>query len=405
VDATTHQQQQSALLQINFANFKATVQATVGLAAMDFVVKDIALHLQAACKPEDTVARFGDDTYMVILRNTSSQAALRQAEHLAAALTEHIVDVDQKTLQLIPVIGVALVNETTANTQTIIEEAAQAAITAAAINESSHRIALYEPSLEQGRFSDQDIVRVVQNALDNNRFRLLFQPVINLRGAEEELYEVLLRMVNQDGAEIYPAEFFSAANRTGCSVKIDRWVILEAVRVLAEHRAKGNNTRLLINLTQQSLCDEGLPAWIGVVFRAADLCPDAVTFQCQEADITSHINAARKFYAAVATLGSKLSISHFGCALNPFNTLKHVHCDLVKVDGSFTQDIQNGNEGEAALKKLLGQLHELDKITIVPFVEHASVLSTLWQAGAHFIQGHYLQAPAAEMSYEFTIDS
>lgn len=406
IDTATHQQRQSALLQIGFKTFENLVQSTVGLASMDEVVKNLGEFLQTHCASDDVVARISDDTYMVLVPNTNAQAAQKKAEQLAAALTSHIVEVNQKTLQLTPVIGLALINETAATTQSILDEAVQATATANDMEDSGgYLISLYEPSLEKGRFTDSDIAKAVQSALDNNRFRLLFQPVINLRGSEEELYEVLLRMLNNDGIEIFPQEFFSAANRTGCSLKIDRWVILEAVRVLAEHRAKGNKTRLLINLSQHSLCDEGLPAWIGVVFKAADLCPDSVIFQCQEADITKYLNAANKFFSALNKLGCKVSISHFGCALNPFNTLKHLPSDFIKVDGSFTQDIQNGNEGEATLKKLLAQLHEADKVTIVPFVEQASVLSTLWQAGAHFIQGHYLQGPSAEMSYEFTLDN
>ena len=87
------------------------------------------------------------------------------------------------------------------------------------------------------------------------------------------------------------------------------------------------------------------------------------------------------------------------------NTLKHVESTYIKVDGSFTLDIQNNNESPETLTNLLKDLHAANKITIVPFVENASVLSTLWQAGVHYIQGHYLQAPSSEMSYDFSMDS
>lgn len=111
------------------------------------------------------------------------------------------------------------------------------------------------------------------------------------------------------------------------------------------------------------------------------------------------------FVAAMEKVGCTTSISNFGCSLNPLNTIKHVSSNYVKVDGSFTLDIQNNNESPETLTNLLRDLHAENKITIVPFVENASVLSTLWQAGVHYIQGHYLQAPASDMSYDFSMDS
>jgi len=78
---------------------------------------------------------------------------------------------------------------------------------------------------------------------------------------------------------------------------------------------------------------------------------------------------------------------------------------FVKVDGSFTQDIQNNNESPDTLVELIKKLHEEDVTTVVPFVENASVLATLWQAGVHYIQGYYLQEPSKSMDYDFNMES
>ena len=89
--------------------------------------------------------------------------------------------------------------------------------------------------------------------------------------------------------------------------------------------------------------------------------------------------------------------------MNPFNTLKHLHIDFVKVDRSFSRDLSNADNQEA-LKTLLASLHSQAKMTIVPFVESASVLAILWQAGVNYIQGHYLQFPSQSMNYDFAAD-
>ena len=187
--------------------------------------------------------------------------------------------------------------------------------------------------------------------------------------------------------------------------KIDRWVILESIKMLSQHRAKGNKTKLIVNIGRQSLCDESLIPWLAVAFKAAKLSADSIVFQAQEIDVTNHLNAAKHFSEGLEKLKTSFAISNFGCSLNPFNTLAHVPATMIKVDGSFTTDIQNNNESPETLIQLIEKLNGESKITLVPFVENASVLSTLWQAGAHYIQGHYLQEPSHGMTYDFNMES
>lgn len=404
VDKAAHQQAHGALIYLGVDRFEAQVHSVMSVADADLVLGDLAALLGKYSREGETLARFGDDNYMLLIPNIKADEALARAHEISSAMADHIVDIDNKTLQLSFNIGIALINETTNSGQEIIEQTKQAATPADDKAENEPHIALYEPEVSDQERNEQDVIKAVQAALDNNRFRLLFQPIISLRGSETEHYEVLLRMLNDNDEEISPNEFLDAAASVGLSTKIDRWVILEAIKVLSEHRGKGNNTHLIVNLSHQSLCDESLLAWLGVAFKAAKLPHDSLIFQCGEVDITNHLNAAKAFFEGLAEMKSKSSISNFGCSLNPFNTLKHVDCDYVKVDGSFTQDIQKNNEDPETLSNLIKQLHESEKITIVPFVENANVLSTLWQAGVHYIQGHYLQGPAAEMSYDFNME-
>ena len=183
--------------------------------------------------------------------------------------------------------------------------------------------------------------------------------------------------------------------------KIDRWVILNSIKLLAEHRSKGHNTRLFVHLSANSLQDQTLLPWLSVALKAARLPSDSLVFQIGETDAVTYLKQAKALTQGLAELHCKVALSQFGCALNPFNTLKHLNVDFVKVDGSFSQDLTNA-ENQEALKTLLASLHAQAKLTIVPFVESASVLATLWQAGVNYIQGHYLQGPSQSMDYDFS---
>ncbi|HSX83801.1 MAG TPA: EAL domain-containing protein, partial [Cellvibrio sp.] len=392
-----------SLLYIDIDNFIERAQSTLGVAAADMALSDLASLLREKNNTTDIIARFGDTAFTVLVPNIRADAAVNRAKQLCKAIEEHIIDIDNKTLQLTASIGVSLINDNTTNANKVIEQAINAMEKVRSGNGNSAQ--LFEPEMSADERDQKNIASDLQHALDNDRFRLLFQPIISLRGSEEEYYEVYLRMINDNNEEISPSRFIETASSIGASIKIDRWVILESIKMLSQHRAKGNKTKLILNLSKDSLCDESLVPWLGVAFKAAKLSSDAIVFQTNEVDVTNHLNAAKAFAEGLQKLKTVMSISNFGCSLNPFNTLKHVPASIIKIDGSFTMDIQNNKESPETLIHLIEQLHGENKITIVPFVENASVLSTLWQAGAHYIQGHYLQEPTQNMSYDFNMET
>jgi multidomain signaling protein FimX len=261
---------------------------------------------------------------------------------------------------------------------------------------------LYNPADELAAAASRgDLVAMVRQALENNSFRLLFQPIISLRGDSYEHYEALLRLINPEGEEVPPLDFLAAAKEAGLAEKIDRWVILNSIKLLASHRSKGHETRLFIHLSSSSIQDQTLLPWLSVALKAARMPADSLVFQFSETDAVSYLKPAKALTQGLSELHCKVALSQFGCSLNPFNTLKYLHVDFVKVDSSFTQEL-NQTENQEALKTMLASLHAQAKLTIVPFVESASVLATLWQAGVNYIQGQYLQGPSQSMDYDFS---
>lgn len=394
--------QTRALLYIDIDDYSDAVQGKLGVAGSDAAVADLAKVLSNNAGEGELLARFGDSSFTLVSASTTASEAVKRAEKLCLTLADHIIDINNVTLQITASVGVSIINENSSKAETAIEQAIDAMEKAR--EKEDCRAMLYEPPMSDEERQEKNLIADVRNALENDLFRLMFQPIISLRGSDEEYYEVLIRLQNAKGDQLAPDRFIEAAAEAGIGVKMDRWVILESIKMLSEHRARGNKTKLIVNLNRSSVCDESLVPWLGVAFKAAKLPSDTIIFQAQEKDVTNHLNAAKALNNGLVQLGSLLSICSFGCSLNPFNTLKHVDAKVIKVDGSFTQDIQSKSESPEALTQLLTELHEHEKITIVPFVENASVLSTLWQAGVHYIQGHYLQEPTDSMSYDFNME-
>jgi len=238
--------------------------------------------------------------------------------------------------------------------------------------------------------------------LDNDKFKLLFQPIISLRGQGDEHYEAFIRMLNEEGEEISPYDFLPPSGPSMMASKVDKWVILQTIKNLSEHRSKGHETKLFINLTAETIQDKTFTSWLNVALKAARLSGDSLIFQITENNAITYMKQAKEFVKGVSTLHCKVSINHFGHALKPFNLLKHIEPEYIKLEGSFTKDMQKDEESKEHAKEMIQTLQSMGKITIVPLVESASLLSTLWQAGVNYIQGYYLQAPSAEMDYDFS---
>jgi len=245
------------------------------------------------------------------------------------------------------------------------------------------------------------MVARITEAIENQSFRLVYQPIISLRGDNDEHYEVFLRMIDSEGNEHVPDQFLRTAIEHGVAAKMDRWVILQSIKALCIHRAKGNNTRLTINVTSNSVADAEFIKWLTVAIKAARLPSDAVIFQITEKDAVTFRKETADFVLGLKRMHCQAAIGRFGLVTAPFDLLEVVAVDMVKIDGSLIRTL--GQQGDL-ISPILKKLQSLGKFTVVPMVESAAQLSALWQAGANYIQGHYMQEPRAEMDYDFSVE-
>ncbi|EWC39235.1 EAL domain-containing protein [Stutzerimonas stutzeri] len=399
VERAVNAGQSATLAYIRVDRF-AALQADIGLSDSDQLLSQLATLLRGHFPSETQLARFADDVFTLLQPGVTPQQAEPQLRKLLSRVEGHLLDVAGRTVQTTLSIGVAGLDEKTAKAQDAIERAHHCADQLRAGN----ALKIFDPADELAAAANRgDIVAILKQALEHNSFRLLFQPIISLRGDSFEHYEVLLRLLDPQGAEVSPNEFLRTAADAGLATRIDRWVILNAIKLLAEHHAKGHRTRLFLHLSASSIQDASLLSWLGIVLKASRLPADSLVFQFCEADAIAYLKPAKTLAQGLAGLGCRVALAQFGCVLNPFNTLRHLDAEFIKIDGSYTQDLAR-QENQEVLKALLGDLHGQQKQSIVPFVESATVLATLWQAGVNYIQGYYLQGPSQSMDYDFSSD-
>ena len=378
----------------------ASLQTDIGLADCDRLLAELANQLRAHFPETAQLARFGDDAFAALLPECTAQQCEPLFNKLLHKVEGHLFEIAGRTVQTTLSIGAASLDEQTATTRNIIDRAHRCAEELT----NGNALHIYNPADELAAAAGRgDILAMVQQALEKNSFRLLFQPIISLRGDNHEHYEVLLRLLDPKGTEVPPGVFLDAAKEAGLATRIDRWVLLNSIKLLAEHRSKGHSTRLFLNLSSASLNDPTLLPWLGAALKASRLPPESLVFQIAESDAVAYLKQAKVLSQGLAGLGCRTALNQFGCVLNPLNTLRHLNADFIKIDGSYTQDLGR-QEDQETLKKMLADLHAQSRQTIVPFVDSATVLAALWQAGVGYIQGQYLQGPSQSMDYNFSSD-
>ncbi len=395
--ASQHTRLSLALLRID--QF-ASLRAETGLDGAEQLIHALEAFLQPlldCCHTE----RLGDDLLGLWQADTTPMALENRLNPLLEATRSHLFEIAGCTLQMTLSIGISGWSQGIGTPDDSLNQAYRSCLQTGPGN----AILRYDPSRELAEKARQgDIQAVVRQALDNQAFRLLFQPVIGLRTSDShEHYEVLLRLINPKGEEVSPNEFLEVASRAGMITAIDRWVIQNALRQLEEQQLDHRRpTRLFVHLSRASLQDASLTDWLQAQLQQARLAdPSALILQINEFDAIPCLKQAQALFQQLLAMGCQLALSRFGDCENPFVTLEHLPAAFVKLDGSRVR-AAGSPEGRKALLQMLETLHAMGKRSIVPYVESASILTTLWQAGVNYVQGYYLQGPARSMNYDFT---
>ena len=389
------------VLYILLDNFK-TVKETVGLGASDLVVGDIASLIKSKVGDQGLAARFGDSSFTVLLKDRTTEAGQALAERLRHAVEEHIIDIEGRSLTITLSIGISLITDGVSDAQEMLSRADLACEVAR--SSGGNRVHLHNPVADEqvGREREQQWSQLIQEALSEDRFHLVYQPIVSLQGDTSEKYEVLLRMRDSEGEDIRPAQFLPVAAQTGQVAEIDRWVLRKAIAILAERRRNGADTTFFIKLSGRTLDDYELPLWIGQQLKEARVVTDAIVFEITEADASQYLKSAKAFVNAVSGLHCKTSIEHFGSSPNSFQLLKHLPVDYLKIDGKFIHNLAGDKDNQAVVKSVVEMATSMNKECIAEFVEDASGLTVLFQYGVHYIQGYFLAEPAEALTYDFS---
>jgi EAL domain-containing protein (putative c-di-GMP-specific phosphodiesterase class I) len=241
------------------------------------------------------------------------------------------------------------------------------------------------------RLQDQDRVWVkkIKAALMENRFRLVQQPIASLVGENLGMFDVLLRMLDEKGQEVLPSVFLPAAERNDLMKNIDRWVIGAAMSFCTARKPGA----LFVRLSQESLSDSTLPAWLDNQLKITRAEPARIVFQVREEAASPLIKDAVALHQALHKRGFRFAIDGFGLGRDTEQLLGHLKPDFVKIHGALMQGLSGDQDKQARVKTMVELARQCKAVTIGERVQDANTMAVLWQLGVEFIQGYFIDAP------------
>lgn len=390
---TVQQGSTSAVIYLRIDNFEH-FQNQLGIDGADKLLKKIADALSKHTK-NAALARISGEEFALVEKVSDPDDAARHAEELRRLLEQLMPEVASRTLKVTASIGVAFTREDSRNGQAVLSKALEFCNKARAKNNNQgNSVLVHNPLDDLKAGSPEAIALILQQALEQNSFRLQFLGILNLEDERDHFFEVYVTLPQGDGKPLEASQFMPVASERGLASRIDRWVTLAALKQASALQEK---VRLLINISGYSLQDKELGSWLVKAVRATKLDPASITFQLTEGDANSFLKQAAQFAVTLNEAGCRFSISRFGGSPSPFKLFEQITVQMIKLDGSFTQELSNKDQREK-LVQIIQRSRGAKREVMASFVESAEQMQQLWTLGGiNYMQGFYLAQPTEKL--------
>ena len=384
-----------ALLYLDLDQFKI-VNDTCGHAAGDELLQQLAQILFGCVRHRDTLSRLGGDEFGMLLENCPLEKAVEIANTLLAAIDNFQFTRDDNTFTLGISIGVVPIDHSTTDIASTMSAADSACYIAKESGRNQVQIAHMGDRRLQERHSEMQWVARINKAIAKNHFTLYFQPVIPCasKPSTGRHLEILVRLIDDDGAIISPGTFLPAAEKYNLLTGIDRWVIEHSLKWLAENTNINETViTLSINISGQTIGSPEMLKFIIDMREKTGVSASQVIFEVTETAAIANIASATSFMLTLRGCGFRFTLDDFGSGLSSFTYLKKLPVDFLKIDGVFVRDILSDPVDYAMVKAIseLGQL--LGKEIIAELVETDELADELRKMGVNYMQGHSYGKP------------
>ena len=361
----------------------------VGALQAEDLIAQFAAVVRAESAPSDLAGRFTSASLMFLIERGTVRDVEAWAEHLVRKLATTVFKVESRTLSATATVGLGLVPPTVSEIAGPVADAVEACrkggenggnqVYSLGRADSDTRVQAY----------DKIWVRHIKAALMENRFRLVQQPIASLLGEDKGMFDVLVRMLDEQGKEVLPSEFIPAAERNDLMKNIDRWVVGASMSFCAARKPAG----IFVRLSRDTVNDKSLPIWLANQLKASKLDPARLCFQVAQEIADQYLLQTKELREQFKRQGFRFAIEHFGAGADPGTLVDHLKPEFVKIDGTLMQGLATSAALQTRVKGLVEIAKRVGATTVAERVEDANTMAVLWQLGIEFIQGYFVHKP------------
>jgi diguanylate cyclase (GGDEF)-like protein/PAS domain S-box-containing protein len=375
-----------ALIYIRIDRFSRAAKA-VGLLGTETIIAQFAQLIREYVQPSDIYGRFGGTMFLVLAERGTVADAIAWAQQFTHAVEQAVFAYEKISTMMTCSIGLVEADAQHAELPELLSAAEKAC--GAARQQGGNRVQLSEASggARQVRQDDSIWVPRIRGALMENRFRLEHQPIAGLNNEIGDAYDILVRMLDDEGNKILPSEFMPAAERTGMTKSIDRWVIGASLSFCMTNPAE----LIFVRLSRDSILDETLPKWLQEQLQRTGLSPQRICFEVDEQVALEHLLQTQRLVKVLHHLGLRFALEHVGRTAESGQAFNRIPMDIAKIDGSLMQGLHKNAELQTRVKTLVAAAQAAGAATLAEQVQDANTMAVLWQLGISYIQGNYVQ--------------
>jgi len=384
------------LFYMDLDRFKA-VNDTCGHLAGDNMLREVAALIKNEVRDSDYVGRLGGDEFGSLLIGCPIEKARQIAADICNAVSDYRFVWKDKIFNIGVSIGLVEISHASGTIQDVMSAADSACYMAK--QQGRGQVHIYSARDEAVARERGDIqwLRQLQTALHEDGFQLAVQPIIAMTGKADSgpAVEVLIRLTDDRGHSTDSAEFLRPAERYQMMPQIDRWVIDTALGAIASGEIKLSARRsCAINLSCQTLGDESFLGFVVDSLDRTGVAPSAICFEVTEAAILSNVQHAQRFIEVLHGIGCEFALDDFGSGLGSFSSLKHLPIDYLKIDGTYTRDLQTDLVNQEMVAAMIKLARTMQFRIVAEQVEHQEDFDWLRDIGVDFVQGYFIEAPA-----------
>ena len=400
-DARQNSQARHVLLYLDLDQFKL-VNDTCGHPAGDLLLKQITGVIQSRVRGGDTLARLGGDEFGILLQECALDQAMRIAENLRQAIRDYRFTWQGGVLAVGASIGIVQITNEIPTVANVMSAADVACYSAK--DSGRNRVQLYKPDAMPERHREMHWVSKLARARDESRFELFYQPIVPIqpKTQEREHFELMLRLRDESGTIVTPAEFIPAAERYNIMPSIDRWVVRQALdRVVHRIESGVKPFTVAVNLSGTSLNDERFLEFLIAELSAGQLAAGAMCFEITETAAIENLSNVVYFMRELKNRGCHFALDDFGSGLSSFMYLKTLPVDYLKIDGQFVENVTRDPVDRSMVAAISQIGSSMGIQTIAERVESPEVLAELGRLGIGFAQGFYIAKPRSTQEFPY----